>query len=108
MASVNARGAPPHDAKPTLTLGATARAAAGHGADHAASPHACRKDTALQEHATRFHGGGRRAQERDGLWISALLQAGRTVEARARFERFERLYPDSPRLDQFREALASP
>ena len=45
MASVNARGAPPHDAKPTLTLGATARAAAGHGADHAASPHACRKDT---------------------------------------------------------------
>ena len=58
--------------------------------------------------AWRFHGGDRRAEEREALSISALLQAGRTGEARAQLESFERAYPNSPRLDQFREALASP
>ncbi len=62
----------------------------------------------MQEHATRFHGGGVRAEERETLWISALVQAGRVNDARERFARFERLYPESPRLAQFREALAAP
>jgi RNA polymerase sigma-70 factor, ECF subfamily len=63
---------------------------------------------ALQEHATRYHGGGQRAQERESLWIGTLLRAGRIGEARARFETFERLYPQSPRVPEFREALTAP
>jgi len=58
--------------------------------------------------AWRFHGGDRRAEEREALSISALLQAGRIGEARTRLKSFERAYPNSPRLDPFREALASP
>ena len=64
--------------------------------------------SAVREHATIFHGGGRRAQQRETLWITALLRMGRTSEARTRFARFEALYPNSPRLDELRAALASP
>ena len=63
---------------------------------------------AVQEHAIRFHGGGLRAPEREKHWITALLRAGRISEARERFARFEQLYPKSPRIEQFRKALASP
>jgi RNA polymerase sigma factor (sigma-70 family) len=63
---------------------------------------------AVREHEARFHGGGLRAQQREVLWISALLRMGRTGEARERLARFERLYPKSPRIGPFRDALASP
>jgi hypothetical protein len=62
----------------------------------------------LQQHATRFHGGGKRAQQREALWISALLRAGRNSEARGRLATFEQAYPNSPRLAEFRAALVSP
>ncbi len=63
---------------------------------------------ALQEHATRYHGGGQRAQERETVWIRVLLRAGRIGEARAHFAPFERLYPQNPSLPKFREKLAAP
>jgi RNA polymerase sigma factor (sigma-70 family) len=62
----------------------------------------------LQQHATHFHGGGKRAQQREALWISALLCAGRKSEARDRLATFERAYPNSPRLEEFRTAITSP
>ncbi len=61
----------------------------------------------LRKHAATFHGGGRRAQERETLWIAALVRAGRTGEARERLARFEALYPKSPSLGELRAALAS-
>ncbi len=48
------------------------------------------------------------AEERETMWITALLRAGRIGEARERFAVFERLYPGSPRLEEFRAALAAP
>ena len=61
----------------------------------------------LKWHLERFP-GGRHAQERELLWIVvALVRAGRTSEARERFARFERTYPDHPRLGEFRSALSS-
>jgi RNA polymerase sigma-70 factor (ECF subfamily) len=61
----------------------------------------------VQEHAQGFHGGGRLAEERDAIWISALIRAGRLGEAHERLDRFARRYPNSGRLDDFRQALPS-
>ncbi len=63
---------------------------------------------ALQEHATRFHGGGRRAKERETLWITVLARAGRTLEAREHLARFEAAYPNSPRLNELRGVVGAP
>jgi RNA polymerase sigma-70 factor (ECF subfamily) len=62
---------------------------------------------AVEEHARRFHGGGVLAETREAVWISTLLDAGRIDEARARIERYGRLYPTSPRLAGFREAASA-
>ncbi len=62
----------------------------------------------VQRHATVFHGGGRRAHDRDVVWIAVLLRAGRTDEARQRLVSFARAYPRSPRLDDFRRTLDTP
>jgi RNA polymerase sigma factor (sigma-70 family) len=62
----------------------------------------------VQEHAARFHGGGKRAHDREVVWIAALIQAGRMDEARKRLARFEALFPASPRLEGFRRALGAP
>jgi RNA polymerase sigma-70 factor, ECF subfamily len=62
---------------------------------------------ALREHARRFHGGGRLAQQRETLWIAALLRAGRKEEARIRLEGFAQAYPNSPSLPKLRKAAAA-
>jgi hypothetical protein len=48
------------------------------------------------------------AQQREALWIAALVRAGRTSEARERFARFEAVYPGSPRLAGLRKTLGTP
>jgi hypothetical protein len=56
----------------------------------------------LQRHARNFP-HGRMAEERDWLWVQALLLTGRTSEARARAARFRAAYPNSlmiPALDR--------
>lgn len=49
---------------------------------------------ALREHAARFP-GGQQVQEREALWIQALVRAGRHDDARARGERFRARWPRS-------------
>jgi RNA polymerase sigma factor (sigma-70 family) len=63
---------------------------------------------ALQEHARRFHGGGRFARDREATWILALIKAGRVVEARERFAGFARAYPHDDRLRDLRKDLDRP
>jgi outer membrane protein assembly factor BamD (BamD/ComL family) len=58
----------------------------------------------LQQHAREFP-RGRLAEEREGLWIRALMAGGRMDEARDRFERFRRSYPKSMLLPAFEESL---
>jgi hypothetical protein len=48
----------------------------------------------IERHARRFP-DGRLAEERDSLWVQALVGAGRFDEARQRATRFRRDYPDS-------------
>jgi hypothetical protein len=60
---------------------------------------------ALERHAREFP-RGRLGEEREGLWIQALLGAGRVDEARARFLRFRRSYPRSMLLPAFEASLA--
>ncbi len=62
----------------------------------------------LQRHAATFHGGGRRAHDREVVWIAALIRAGRNDEARQRLASFARAYPKSPRLDDFHRTLGDP
>lgn len=49
---------------------------------------------ALGQHAARFP-RGRLGEEREALWIQALVASGRTDESRARFERFRSRHPQS-------------
>jgi hypothetical protein len=55
----------------------------------------------VQRHAVAFHGGGRRAHDREVVWIAALIRAGRTDEARQRLSAFARAYPRSPPARRF-------
>ena len=48
----------------------------------------------LSRHARRFS-HGRLVEERESLWVQALVQAGRDPEARERGERFRRQFPSS-------------
>ena len=61
---------------------------------------------ALSRHAAEFP-RGRLSEEREGLWLRALLAAGRTDEARTRAARFKRLYPRSMLLPALEEALGT-
>jgi hypothetical protein len=61
-----------------------------------------------ERHAAVFHGGGRRAHDRDVVLIAAMLRAGRRDEARRQLAAFARAYPRSPRLDDFRRTLGDP
>jgi hypothetical protein len=62
----------------------------------------------LQEHATRYQGAGRLAVRRETYWITALLRAGRKVEARARLQAFEARYPNNESLQGFHDVLSAP
>jgi hypothetical protein len=64
--------------------------------------------SAVEEHARTFHGGGQLAEERDALWIKALLASGRLAQTRDRLSRFERRYPQNAQIDDFRRALGAP
>jgi hypothetical protein len=59
---------------------------------------------ALTKHAQAFP-RGRLGEERDGLFIQALISAGRIDEARARLARFRRSYPRSMLLQAFDASL---
>jgi RNA polymerase sigma-70 factor (ECF subfamily) len=54
-----------------------------------------------------FHGSGLYAEEREALWIEALIGAARLDEARERLTRFAHQYPTSRRLKAFRQAVAA-
>jgi hypothetical protein len=60
--------------------------------------------TSLQQHAREFP-RGRLAEEREGLWIRALIAAGRKGEARERLARFRKSFPKSMLLPAFEESL---
>jgi hypothetical protein len=54
-------------------------------------------------HHARTYPGGAFSEERDSLWISALVAAGRVDEASARAKRFRAHYPNSlfgPAIDR--------
>jgi hypothetical protein len=61
---------------------------------------------ALERHAETFP-RGRLSEEREGLWLRALIAAGRLDEARARAARFKRLYPHSMLLPALDAALGT-
>jgi hypothetical protein len=61
---------------------------------------------ALERHAKQFP-RGRLSEEREGLWIQALLAVGRRGEARARAERFRKRFPRSLLLPALAPALGS-
>ena len=61
---------------------------------------------ALDRHAEAFP-RGRLSEEREGLWLRALIAAGRLDEARARAARFKRLYPRSMLLPALESALGT-
>ncbi len=61
---------------------------------------------ALTRHAEAFP-RGRLSEEREGLWLRALLAAGRRDEARARAVRFKQLYPRSMLLPALESALGA-
>jgi TolA-binding protein len=75
----------------------TARAALARGQRAAAFD-------ALTKHAQAFP-RGRLGEERDGLFIQALISAGRIDEAHARLARFRRSYPRSMLLQAFDASL---
>jgi outer membrane protein assembly factor BamD (BamD/ComL family) len=60
---------------------------------------------ALERHAREFP-RGRLGEEREGLWIQALVGAGRVDEARERFRRFRKSYPRSMLIPAFEASLA--
>lgn len=120
--SPHAKAAP--EPPPRSTSAAAARAPASAGADRAGHDASLAAERALLEtaraalarrqgaaafealtrHAQAFP-RGRLGEEREGLWIHALLQAGRRDEARARFERFRRSYPRSMLIPAFEASL---
>jgi hypothetical protein len=59
---------------------------------------------ALARHAREFP-RGRLSEEREGLWIQALISAGRLEEARQRVRRFRGLFPRSMLLPALDSAL---
>ncbi len=59
---------------------------------------------AVADHEKRFPSGAF-VQERETIAIQALARAGRTAEAKARAERFEKRHPHSPYLALIRKAL---
>jgi hypothetical protein len=61
---------------------------------------------ALERHLQKFP-RGRLAEERDMLWVQALVQAGRHTDARARAAAFRRRYPRSLLLPAIDAALAN-
>ena len=61
---------------------------------------------ALQRHASRFP-DGQLEEEREALWIQALVAAGEGVEARARGDRFRRRFPGSIQQEVVAAALAT-
>lgn len=58
----------------------------------------------LTRHAQEFP-RGRLSEEREGLWIRALISGGRTDEARSRAARFRRLYPWSMLIPSLESTL---
>jgi hypothetical protein len=79
-------------------LDAARRAVAGgRGADALA---------ALDRHAREFP-RGRLSEEREALWIQALIGTGRREEARQRASRFRRSFPRSLLLQAIEAALGN-
>jgi hypothetical protein len=71
-----------------------------------------RKDAAtaiswLEVHADHFGDGGQLAEEREAIWIQALIASGEVARARQKADAFERRYPDSFLLPAVRAAMAS-
>lgn len=62
---------------------------------------------ALQQHLRRFP-YGRLAEERESLWIQALINIGQASEARLRAQRFRSQFPHSLLLPMVDSALQSP
>jgi len=62
------------------------------------------KSAVAMENARTFDEGGRYTEEREALWIEALLRAARLDEARARLDRLSHQYPKSRRLEALRKA----
>jgi hypothetical protein len=60
----------------------------------------------VARHAAEFP-RGRLSEEREGLWIRALIAAGRNDEARARAERFKRNHPGSLLVPAIESALGT-
>jgi hypothetical protein len=60
----------------------------------------------LARHASEFP-RGRLSEEREGLWIRALVSAGRIDEARERAARFRRLFPRSMLLPALESTLGT-
>lgn len=58
----------------------------------------------LDQHAAK-HPKGRLVEEREAMRVQALAMAGRTDEARARAETFQRAYPDSLLLPSVKAAV---
>jgi hypothetical protein len=61
---------------------------------------------ALRQHAKQFP-RGRLSEEREALWIQALLATGQRAEAGARAERFRKRFPKSLMLPALAQALGS-
>ena len=61
----------------------------------------------LREHAQRFP-RGHLSEERDGLWVQALANAGETAAARTKAAEFRRKYPQSLLLPAVDAAVGSP
>jgi RNA polymerase sigma-70 factor (ECF subfamily) len=61
----------------------------------------------VAEHASRFRGGGHFSADREATWIAALAALGRTEEALARADQFDRSFPKSARVDDLRRALTA-
>lgn len=61
---------------------------------------------ALQRHAREFP-RGRLSEEREGLWIQALISAGKLEEARQRVRRFRSFFPRSMLLPALDAALGA-
>ncbi|HEY7376932.1 MAG TPA: outer membrane protein assembly factor BamD, partial [Polyangia bacterium] len=59
---------------------------------------------ALEQHARRFP-DGQLAEEREALWIQALVTAGDAASARARAERFRRRFPGGIQQEAVSAAL---
>lgn len=103
-----ASSAPPNVAATSsaaLEILATERALTNRAAEALAAHDSASALTALQEHARRFP-TGRLAEDREALWIMALVRAGRSTEASRQVERFARAHPNSPRLKAFQKAIA--